>query len=76
MCNKKNYEDFYGFHSNYSLSELITLLGPYITCDQNLIQLILKNALINMSDKEKEKKISSETIANIITELVNHQSNE
>lgn len=25
---------------------------------------------------EKEKKISSETIANIITELVNHQSNE
>lgn len=28
VCNKKNYEDFYGFHSNYSLSELITLLGP------------------------------------------------
>jgi len=25
---------------------------------------------------EKEKKISSETIANIITELVNHQSNQ
>jgi len=41
---------FYGFFSNYTLSELFECIGQYLTVDKQLLQLVMKNTLMTQKD--------------------------